>query len=133
MKRVPETVSAVLGNWQHMSETRYHRDGLSGRCLSPLADFDLANLPWDTAPLLRSPSQHLSLPYCVKRSRTRAVLALDMKDPIGRPVRVYAKRCRMRNAIKRLASVGRSGKCRREWDLGWRLLERGIPTCLPLL
>ncbi|MBN1866805.1 hypothetical protein JW916_05890 [Candidatus Sumerlaeota bacterium] len=135
MRRIPETVSATLSPWLDTSEQDYGRDGLRGRCLGPLVDFDLVGLPWDTAPdpPKSGNASGSATPVCVKRSRTRCVLALDVKDPIGRPVRVYAKRCRVRNGLRRLVSIGRAGKCRREWDLGWRLLERGIPTALPLL
>ena len=116
---------------QHARIMPYERGKIAGQCLAPLAAIDLEALPWDE----RHPedSERFSEIQRVKKSNTRSVLSFLITDPDEIPVRVYAKRCRARNLTKRLLSLGRQSKARREWMVGRELLDRAIPTALPLL
>jgi len=125
--------------WSRSDVQQYRRENVKGEYVGPLGDLDLEHLPWDSAPRVEACNAEQETDdgidniVCVKRSRSRCVLTFLLYGQEGRSVRLYAKRCHPRKWSKRLLGRIRSGKSEREWDLGWNLLERGIPTALPLL
>lgn len=114
---------------RHARIVPYRTGALSGMAAESMASLDPAALPWDES------SEDLAQAGFerVKRSRTRGVLRFLANGAIGTSVCVFAKRCKVSVWTKRIGSLFVRCKSRREWDLGWELLRRGIPTAMPLL
>ena len=67
----------------------------------------------------------------VKASRSRKVVKLAAGH-FAAPVEVYVKRYNFRNWYGRLLRAGRKTRACEEFDLGWRLLSKGIKTPRPV-
>lgn len=107
------------------------RGELRGQAYAPFASLRIESLPWDT--LRQRPVEGFRLE---KASHTRRVISFvygaEGEAPLERPVRLYAKRAQIRGWRKVLGSLFRASKAKREFKLGLGMLERGIPTPVPV-
>ena len=117
-------------NFNHAAQLKpYAKGGLSGEAVGAMVELDLQTLPWDQS---KNDLAQKSFER-VKRSQTRFVLRFKTNGPAGTPIQVYAKRYRVFGPLKKIISLFQPSRSRREWDLGWGLLRREIPTAMPLL
>jgi hypothetical protein len=120
--------------WQESDQVAFSRNELQGQCLPLISTLDIRNLPWELRPWRRGdPPVEENAITCVKKSTTRSVLTFTLPTAdANQSVRLFVKRCKPRVNLKTLFSWCRKSKCAREWDLGWELRRRGIPTAFPL-
>lgn len=113
-----------IGNWQGPR-------GWSGSALPQAGKFEFAALPWSS---LDKEGDRQGDIECVKASRSRRVYRLEMdgNEPGSTNTVVFAKRYLMNTVRRKMASRIQGTKAAREFDLGHRLRELGIPTPLPL-
>jgi tRNA A-37 threonylcarbamoyl transferase component Bud32 len=132
MESLPNSPSDRIRQlWSHEDTVEYQRSGLVGKCLPLVSTLDVGALPWETAPPFAVADEAEIL--CVKRTKTRCVLTFKVAGTGGEMVHLYAKRFHPRRRPKNLLSWARASKTRREWDLGWGLIDKGLPTAMPLL
>jgi len=118
----PETPAAL--SWQA-------RPGWRGRALAAWIQFDVVDLPWLQMAYEGRRRDGLT---CVKLSRSRHVLRVRRPERFGArdPRGVYVKRYLINTPRRRLGNLLSGGKARREFRLGWRLIQRGLRTARPL-
>jgi hypothetical protein len=105
--------------------------GWRGQAVPECRHFEFASLPWIH---LRRAGMTNGAITCIKISRSRHVLKLDRprehQADLDEPV--FVKRYLIATARRRLGNLLSGGKARREFRLGWRLLEGGFRTPQPL-
>jgi tRNA A-37 threonylcarbamoyl transferase component Bud32 len=101
-------------------------DNYKVRSLAPFVKFRGTGIPWEHAEALDDSTERI-----VKSSRTRKVIKLSAGH-FGSPVEVYVKRYNYNSWIRQLLRAGRKSRAREEFDLGWKLLEKGIRTPRPV-
>src|SRR5208283_4774616 len=115
IKRVSAAFDAK--NWVEFEAGEYHI-----RSLAPFKRFRGLDIPWDEPDELENVTERV-----VKASRSRKVVKLAAGH-FAAPVEVYVKRYNFRNWYGRLLRAGRKTRACEEFDLGWRLLSKGIKT-----
>ncbi len=125
----------IAQRWTLADAKPYARGDIQGECLPMVSTIDLPNLPWDEAPTLPTIEAKGGGLLCVKRSRHRCVLTFTITGAMGQDIRLYVKRCKPSQSVfKQVGNIfGRQSKSQREWKLGWDLMQRDIPTAVPLL
>ena len=108
-------------NWVEFEAGEYHI-----RSLAPFKRFRGLDIPWDEPDELANVCERV-----VKASRSRKVVKLAAGH-FAAPVEVYVKRYNFRNWYGRLLRTGRKTRACEEFDLGWRLLRKGIKTPRPV-
>jgi tRNA A-37 threonylcarbamoyl transferase component Bud32 len=96
------------------------------RALAPFKRFRGLDIPWDHPESLVESSERV-----VKASRSRKVVKLGAGH-FGAPVEVYVKRYNLKTWLRVLLRSMRKTRAREEFDLGWRLMEKGIRTPRPV-
>ena len=107
--------------WVEFDTPDYHV-----RALAPFKRFRGLDIPWDNAGELEDSSERV-----VKSSRSRKVVKLSAGN-FGAPVEVYVKRYNLKSWLRVLLRAGRKTRAREEFDLGWKLMEKGIRTPRPV-
>jgi tRNA A-37 threonylcarbamoyl transferase component Bud32 len=108
-------------NWLHLE-----CNGYDVRTLAPFKKFRGLDIPWENAAELED-----SIERVVKSSRSRKVVKLAAGH-FGAPVEVYVKRYNFKSWMRMLFRTGRKTRAREEFDLGYRLMEKGIRTPRPV-
>ncbi len=142
MDMLANAAARIQQMWQESDRVEFNRNGLRGQCLPLISTLDIRNLPWELRRQRPGESPQGPNPVvCVKRSTTRSVLTFSIfTAPFQSPapsasqsVSLFVKRCKPRLSPKTLLSWFREkSKCEREWELGWELRKRGLPTAFPL-
>jgi hypothetical protein len=101
---------------------------LAGRAVAGYGHLSLAALPWHL-----KEEQSEDGVTGVKASSTRRVLTFEENVHAAAPLRLYAKRNTARSAVKAFGYRLYRSKARREWDIGWALVRRGILTGRPVI
>lgn len=109
------------------SWVNFKQDGYHIRALAPFRRFRGLEIPWEESDAdLEESTERL-----VKSSRSRKVVKLSAGQ-YGLPVEVYVKRYNYRNWLRFLLRTGRKSRAREEFDLGWKLMKKGIRTPRPV-
>lgn len=111
--------------------------GWRGQAVDQCRSFDFFALPWDFPwKTLRRRNRITpdGLIRCVKCSGGRYVLRVENPRAFGADLdrAVYAKCYSIDTCRQRVGNIFSGGKARREYRLGWALLERGFLTPIPL-
>ncbi|MEN6626512.1 MAG: lipopolysaccharide kinase InaA family protein [Candidatus Sumerlaeia bacterium] len=124
--QLPHEISDPNGAWAGPQ-------GWRGRAVNGCRSFDFFALPWSTLRKRRRTTED-GLIRCIKCSGGRHVFRVEQPRLFGAGVDrpVYAKRYTIDNWLKRVGNLFSGGKARREYELGWALLERGLTTPIPL-
>lgn len=104
----------------------FEQQGFHVRALAPFKRFRGLDIPWDKPDDLEDSSERI-----VKTSRSRNVVKLSAGN-FGAPVEVFVKRYHLRTLLRRLLRAPRKTRAREEFDLGWKLMEKGIRTPRPV-
>jgi len=107
--------------WVEFDQHGYHI-----RALAPFKRFRGLDIPWDSVDRLEDETEHV-----VKISRSRKIVRLAAGQ-YGLPVQVYVKRYYLRTWLRVLLRTARKSRAREEFDLGWRLMKKGIKTPRPV-
>ncbi|HYG76673.1 MAG TPA: lipopolysaccharide kinase InaA family protein [Planctomycetota bacterium] len=109
-------------NW-----VEFEQDGYHIRALAPFKKFRGLEIPWnESEAVIDTATEAL-----VKASRSRKVVKLSAGQ-YGLPVEVFVKRYNFRSWVRYLLRTGRKSRAREEFDLGWRLMKKGIRTPRPV-
>lgn len=107
--------------------------GWHGRAVAACRNFDFAALPWQTLRKRKRTTEDGSI-RCIKCSGGRHVFRIENPRAFGaeldRPL--YAKCYSIDTWRQRVGNLFSGGKARREYRLGWTLIERGLLTPVPL-
>lgn len=105
--------------------------GWRGKAVPDFRQFSFTGLPWIE---LRSKGLHQGGIRCIKASRSRHVLRIENPAQFGAGVQtpVYAKRYLINTLRRRWGNLLSGGKAAREFHLGRRLIQIGLPTPEPL-
>lgn len=129
---IQRTVSVHNFIRENFQVVPYRAGALRGQCFAPFRALDLTLLPWDT--LREQPQSQYRLE---KATHTRRVISFLWNESIGRnpsaPIRLYAKRARIRSVRKSLLAFLRPSRARKEFHLGLRMLHQQIPSPLPVM
>lgn len=104
----------------------FGKAGYRIRALAPFRRFRGLDIPWEFADALEGETE-----YVVKNSRSRKVVKLAAGQ-YGLPVEVFVKRYCLRTWFRVLLRSGRKTRAREEFDLGWKLMGKGIKTPRPV-
>jgi len=104
----------------------FEQDGYRVRALAAFKRFRGLDIPWDDVDALEDSSERI-----VKSSRSRKVVKLAAGQ-FGLPVEVYVKRYNHRTWLRMLLRAGRKSRAGEEFDLGWKLMSKGIRTPRPV-
>ncbi|HEY3320056.1 MAG TPA: lipopolysaccharide kinase InaA family protein [Planctomycetota bacterium] len=104
----------------------FESDGYRVHALGAFKRFRGLEIPWQSNSDLEDTTERV-----VKTSRSRKVVKLAAGQ-YGLPVEVYVKRYNFRNWLRFLLRTGRKSRAREEFDLGWKLIEKGIRTPRPV-
>jgi hypothetical protein len=104
----------------------FDQQGFRIRALAPFKRFRGLDIPWEHPDELEDSSERI-----VKTSRSRNVVKLSAGN-FGAPVEVYVKRYHLRTLLRRLLRAARKTRAREEFELGWKLMEKGIRTPRPV-
>ena len=108
-------------NW-----VEFEKDDYRIRALAPFKNFRGLDIPWDSLEELSRQTE------CVaKATRSRIVVKLSAGQ-FGLPVQVFVKRYCLRTWLRVLLRTGRKTRAREEFDLGWRLMDKGVKTPRPV-
>jgi tRNA A-37 threonylcarbamoyl transferase component Bud32 len=108
------------------SWVEFKSDGYSIRALGAFKRFRGTEIPWNDMAELDAEVEGV-----IKASRSRKVVKLSAGN-YGAPVEVYVKRYNHRSLLRLILRAGRKTRAREEFDLGWRLMEKGIRTPRPV-
>lgn len=108
-------------NWVVLQKTGYHI-----RALAPFKNFRGLDIPWEDTNELEEVTEQV-----VKSSRSRKVVKLAAGQ-FRSPVEIYVKRYNFKSWLRRLLRTGRKTRAGEEFDLGWKLLGKGIRTPRPV-
>ena len=108
-------------NW-----VEFDQQGYRIRALAAFKRFRGLDIPWDTPSELEETAERV-----VKASRSRKVVKLAAGQ-FGLPVEVYVKRYNFKTWLRLLLRAGRKTRAGEEFDLGWRLMSKGIKTPRPV-
>ncbi|MCY3024205.1 MAG: hypothetical protein NTW87_34955 [Planctomycetota bacterium] len=114
-------MSLDTNTWVELDASGYHI-----RALAPFKRFRGLEIPWDVPEDLIEDTERV-----VKMSRSRTVVKLAAGQ-YGLPVEVYVKRYYLRTWFRVLLRTGRKTRAREEFDLGWRLMAKGVKTPRPV-
>jgi hypothetical protein len=104
----------------------FEHNGYQIRSLAPFKKFRGTDIPWEHPEELDATTERI-----VKASRTRKVIKLAAGH-FGAPVEVYVKRYNFNAWYRLLLRAGRKTRAREEFDLGWKVLAKGIRTPRPV-
>jgi tRNA A-37 threonylcarbamoyl transferase component Bud32 len=128
MSQQPKTKNADSGgtaqdtnNW-----VVFDADGYHVRALAPFKRFRGLEIPWDDMASLEEGTERV-----VKASRSRKVVKLAAGQ-YGLPVEVFVKRYNFRTWLRFIFRAGRKTRAREEFDIGWKLMAKGIRTPRPV-
>jgi tRNA A-37 threonylcarbamoyl transferase component Bud32 len=107
--------------WVEFNSENYHI-----RALAPFRRFRGLDVPWEFEESLNEETE-----YVVKLSRSRKVVKLAAGQ-YGLPVEVFVKRYHLRTWFRMLLRTGRKTRAREEFDLGWKLMHKGVRTPRPV-
>ena len=102
------------------------RAGYRIRTLAAFQRFRGLDMPWDDLEALMRSAE-----YVAKASRSRKVVRLAAGQ-FAAPVDLFVKRYNLRTLMRLLLHTGRQTRAREEFELGWKLIERGIKTPRPV-
>jgi tRNA A-37 threonylcarbamoyl transferase component Bud32 len=108
-------------SWVEFDANDYHI-----RALAPFKRFRGLDIPWHSVFELADEAE-----YVAKATRSRIVVKLAAGQ-YGLPVEVFVKRYHLRTWLRVLLRRGRKSRAREEFDLGWRLMGKGIKTPRPV-
>ncbi|MCE5229979.1 lipopolysaccharide kinase InaA family protein [bacterium] len=124
--QIPLDISDPNGAWTGTG-------GWHGRAVSACRRFDFFALPWQTLRKRKRMTEDGTI-RCIKCSGGRHVLRIEQPRRFGadldRPL--YAKCYSIDTWRQRIGNLFSGGKARREYRLGWALIERGLSTPVPL-
>jgi hypothetical protein len=121
-----QRVRRVSAAFDSKNWIEFKHEGYNICALEPFKRFRGLDIPWDEPNALLTETECL-----VKMSRSRKVVKLAAGH-FGAPVEVYVKRYNFRTWYGRLMRAGRKTRAREEFDLGWRLLNKGLKTARPV-
>jgi tRNA A-37 threonylcarbamoyl transferase component Bud32 len=96
------------------------------RFLPPFRRFRGCELPWDNLGELALDAERI-----VKSSRSRKVVKLSAGQ-FGTPVELYVKRYNFKTWYGPLLRSARRSRAKEEFDLGWKLIAKGVRTPRPV-
>jgi len=105
----------------------FEQAGYRIRALAPFRRFRGLEIPWEQSDTEIDDATG----GLVKASRSRKVVKLAAGQ-YGLPVEVFVKRYNFRTWLRYLLRTGRKSRAREEFDLGWRLMKKGIRTPRPV-
>ena len=105
----------------------YKYGSLNGYCVKGYENLNIPSIPFDD--LKNNPTEPFEL---MKSTKSRCTVRFDFICN-GRKNRIYVKRYKTWRRLRRIGYLFVKSKARREWLLGFELLNRGINTPLPLV
>ena len=108
------------------SWVEFDQQGYRIRALGAFKSFRGLEIPWDEPEFLEMATERI-----VKASRSRKVVKLAAGQ-FGQPVEVYVKRYNFRTWLRLIFRTGRKTRAGEEFDIGWKLMEKGIKTPRPV-
>lgn len=104
----------------------YTDKDLIGKAIDTFKNIKISEIPFDGLRQADNPLYTL-----VKATHTRSVAKFT--NTSNNNVILYAKRHKARNWLKIIVTLFRKTKSRREWEIGFKLIERDIVTALPII
>jgi tRNA A-37 threonylcarbamoyl transferase component Bud32 len=104
----------------------FEQDGYRVHAMGVFKRFRGTAMCWDDLEELDTEVEEI-----IKASRSRKVVKLAAGH-FGAPVEVYVKRYNHRSLLRMVLRTGRRTRGREEFDLGWKLIEKGIRTPRPV-